>query len=117
VRYRESELLPKLERMGVEVQLVTAQSGQFPPSGPRLNTCILWSVDGLAPDSRFCARSISQSSRVSGRNGSPQDLVQSVHAAGGQRFRRTAHEDRTRALAELATWNSTSQRFICRDRF
>jgi 4Fe-4S single cluster domain len=40
VRYRElSDLLPKLERMGIEVQ----RFGQFLPNGPRFGASTLWS--------------------------------------------------------------------------
>jgi organic radical activating enzyme len=52
VRYRElSELLPKLERMGIEVQLVTSAGRPVPAEWASLrNLHLVVSVDGLAPE-------------------------------------------------------------------
>jgi MoaA/NifB/PqqE/SkfB family radical SAM enzyme len=52
VRYRElSELLPKLERMGIEVQLVTSAVRPVPPEWAALRCLhVVVSVDGLAPE-------------------------------------------------------------------
>ena len=52
VRYRElSELLPKLERMGIEVQLVTSAVRPIPAEWASLRCLhLVVSVDGLAPE-------------------------------------------------------------------
>jgi organic radical activating enzyme len=52
VRYRElSELLPRLDRMGVEVQLVTSAVRPIPEEWSRIRSLhLVVSIDGLAPE-------------------------------------------------------------------
>jgi MoaA/NifB/PqqE/SkfB family radical SAM enzyme len=52
VRYRElGELLPQLDRMGVEVQLVTSAVRPIPPEWSSIaNLHLVVSIDGLAPE-------------------------------------------------------------------
>lgn len=52
VRFRELDvLLPKLDQMGIEVQLVTSAVRQIPPEWAKIKALhVVVSIDGLAPD-------------------------------------------------------------------